>query len=414
MPTRTTVVAVALVVLCARHASAQTAPVVRAQSRVVTITDGLHVKKNYWYVMPERVPDVYHVEIPLQPHTVTFTTDRDTISFNVTFGSRHDFVIELADGRKARTQVRAEFKSLLSCGRTVGESPPGGDRIPFRLGDNDKIYVEGRINGGPVLNLQFDLGAGGSIIKKSSVSKVPMMFEDTIQLRNSDGVNTVPSSRSNRLELAGLRCDGIPFAVGNNMTDREDGLIGNALFQDKVVEIDHDRRVVAIHATLPWLSPDWIEEQLILDGVVPYVRGALSVDGVARAGWFLLDTGAYTSILNDARLAPATKVLRELRGLAGARNGPVLSVGGRTFPDPNYSAAAYDGDASALGLLGNDVLKRFNLMIDNRRGVVYFRPNAHLHEPFRNPEYYLVRLVAISVGLAAVALAVVIRRRRHR
>lgn len=46
--------------------------------------------------------------------------------------------------------------------------------IPFTLGDNDKIYVKGRINGGQDLDLQFDLGAGGSIIKKSAVSKARM------------------------------------------------------------------------------------------------------------------------------------------------------------------------------------------------------------------------------------------------
>ena len=402
--------ALAFVLLCARDGASQTLPVIRSHSRVVTITDGRHVKKNYWFVMPERAPDVYYVEIPRQPHAVTFTTDVESISFDVTFGSRHDFIIRLDDGREARTQVRAELKHPLSC------SPPTARAavIPFTLGDNDKIYVDGRVNAQPALKFQFDLGSGGSLIKKSSVAKANLTFDGTIQLRNSDGVNTVPSSSANQLELVGWRCDAIPFAVADNMTYREDGLIGNSLFQDKVVEIDYDRMTIVIHETAPALSVPWVKADMLLDGVVPFVAGTLAIDGVAREGWFLLDTGAYTSILNHERLSPLTKTWRELRGLTGSRTGPVLSVGGRTFTDTNYSARDYNGDPSSLGLLGNDVLKRFNLVVDNRRGLVFFRPNAHRDDPFRNPEYYVARAVALAaLGVCAGSVWVMRRRKRR-
>ena len=245
MPPR--ILGLALVLLCVGDGQAQTIPVINAGSRVVTVTDGLHVKKNYWYVMPERTPDVYYAEIPRQPHTVTFTTDRESISFDVTFGSQHDFIIRLDDGRDARTQVRAELHQPWSCGPSNVDATRAAV-VPFTLGDNDKIYVAGRINARAAV-LQVDFGSGGSIIKKSSVPKVDMTFDGTIQLRNSDGVNRVPSSSANQLEIGGWRCDRVPFAVADNMTDREDGLIGNSLFHDQVVEIDYDRMAIVIRET---------------------------------------------------------------------------------------------------------------------------------------------------------------------
>jgi hypothetical protein len=129
----------------------------------------------------------------------------------------------------------------------------------------------------------------------------------------------------------------------------------------------------------------------------------------------MLDTGAYTSILNSDRLSSGSKLAGEMRRLLGPLSGqwrgPTLSVGGSSFSDTNYSARRYDGDESALGLVGNDVMKRFNLMIDNRHGAAYFRPNAHMADGFRNPERTLTRIVLLAVVMMAVA-AIAWRSRR--
>jgi hypothetical protein len=409
------IASLACVLLWTATASAQETPVVKTRSRTVTITDGLHVKKNYWYVMPERSPDVYYVEIPLRPHKVTFTTDVESISFDVTFGSRHQFVIKLDDGRDARTEIRTDFRNLLSARRK--DTGLVTSTIPFTLGDNDKIYLKGRFNGGPLLDLQFDLGSGGTIIKKASVPKANMTFDGTVTLHNSDGTNVVPSSRANRLEIEGLSWTGVPVAVADNMTHREDGLIGNVLFQDKVLEIDYDRMLIVVHDDLPALASAWKRDDVLLDGgVVPFVQGSLSASGSSRDGWFMLDTGAYTSILNSDRLGAAGKIASELRRLLGPlggdTRGPALTVGGHTFSNTNYSVRRFDGDASRLGLLGNDVLKRFNLVLDNRNGAVYFRPNARMADAFRNPERALAR--ALALGVMAITAGWFAWRRRRK
>jgi hypothetical protein len=391
-------------------------PVVRARSRVVTITDGHHVKKNYWYVMPERNPDIYYVEVPLEPHRVTFTTDVESITFDVSYGSRHAFLVRLEDGSEAHTEVRAEFRELLRHERPASAGD-GGDAIPFTLGDNDKIYVQGRVNGGPLLSLQLDFGAGGSLIKDTSVPKANMTFDGTITLRNSDGVNEVRSSSRNRLEIGNLVWHDVPFAVAGNMTHREDAIVGNSLFRDTVVEIDYRRMTLIVHAARPALGPEWRRQDMYLDGgTVPFTRGVLTVGGRSQAGWFMLDTGAYTSILNSPRLVSTTKIGTELRRLLGPLGGPPTEVSvtlaGETVSDINYSTRDYDGDPSFLGLLGNDVLKRFDVILDNRAGAVFLRPNHLRTEPFRNPERLVVRLGAVAVAVLGAGLAWRARRRK--
>lgn len=383
-------------------------PVVRARTRVATITDGHHLKKNYWYVMPERKPDIYYVEVPLEPHKVTFTTDVEAITFDVSYGSRHPFIVRLEDGTEAHTELRAEFKDLLRHERstTIGNV----DAIPFTLGDNDKIYLQGRVNGGPPLSLQFDFGAGGSVIKDTSVPKANMTFDGTITLRNSDGVNEVRSSSRNRLEIGGLVWRDVPFAVARNMTHREDAIIGNSLFRDKVVEIDYRRMTLVVHTARPPIGSEWRRQDMYLDGgTVPFTRGVLNVGGQRQEGWFLLDTGAYTSILNSPRLFNTTKIGGELRRLLGPLGGSppevTVSIAGETVSDINYSTRRYDGDPTSLGVLGNDVLKRFDWIVDNRAGVVFLRPNHHRTQAFRNPERLVSRLAAVFIVLVGAGVA---------
>ena len=386
---------------------------ISARSRTVTIIDGLHVKKDYWSVMPERNPDVYYVEIPRHPHTVTFTTDVDSISFQTTYGSRHDFVIALEDGTRAHTQIRAEYRNLLPYRRTR-DSGTSSPTIPFSLRDNDKIYVKGRINEGPELDVQVDLGAGGGLVNHASLPRLGMRFDTKIRLRNSDGDNEVASSSSNRLEIAGLVWDAVPFAVARNMTPREDAIVGNALFQDKVLEIDYDHATLTVHDAPP-PRPGWTSADMVLDGVVPFVRGTLAVDEDVRHGWFMLDTGAYTSILNTDRLGRSSKIAGELRrSLGGRAGGPAVGIAGRTFEDINYSVNGFNGNREALGLLGNDVLKRFNLVLNNRSGTAYFHINGRVSDPFRNPEHYLVRVLSIAAAAMVTMAAWLWRRRRRR
>lgn len=383
-------------------------PVVRARTRVATITDGHHLKKNYWYVMPERKPDIYYVEVPLEPHKVTFTTDVEAITFDVSYGSRHPFIVRLEDGTEAHTELRAEFKDLL---RHERSTPIGNvDAIPFTLGDNDKIYLQGRVNGGPPLSLQFDFGAGGSVIKDTSVPKANMTFDGTITLRNSDGVNEVRSSSRNRLEIGGLVWRDVPFAVARNMTHREDAIVGNSLFRDKVVEIDYRRMTLVVHTARPPIGSEWRRQDMYLDGgTVPFTRGVLNVGGQRQEGWFLLDTGAYTSILNSPRLFNTTKIGGELRRLLGPLGGSppevTVSIAGETVSDINYSTRRYDGDPTSLGVLGNDVLKRFDWIVDNRAGVVFLRPNHHRTQAFRNPERLVSRLAAVFIVLVGAGVA---------
>jgi hypothetical protein len=393
-------------------------PVIKASSKIVDIRDGLHFKKGYWYIMPEKRPDSYFVELPYKEHRVAFITDSDSISFDVKYGEVYDFIILLNNKDSCYTRIVTAYKKVISV--TGDHLPP--DTIPFTIGNNSKIYFKAKINDSEPLNVQFDLGAGGCVIKKSSIDKVKMNFDGSITLRNSDGINVVPYSSSNRLKIGSLEWDSIDFAVADNMTWREDIIVGNSLFQAKVFEINYDKKVILIYDTLPHLDPGYSKYDIILDGgTVPFLQGSLTINGEKTEGWFMFDTGAYTTILLTSSIPMTHKMYVEARKMLGLNRkkivllSPQLTVGTHSFSDFNYTVEKPGGDSALLGLLGNDLLKRFNVLIDNRNGHLYLKPNSLVNEPYANPEYYAVRVGSvILVLLIALILFIFYRRKRKK
>jgi len=382
-----------------------TRQVIRASSKIVDIRDGDHFKRGYWYIMPEKNPDYYFVEIPEKPHRVTFITDVDSISFEMEYGMEVDFIILLNGKDSCHTRISAKYRNLHPLTRKKNTSI--SDTLSFVLGGNDKIYLKGIVNGSHPLDIQFDLGAGGPVINKSSVEKVNMALDEIITLQNSDGINQVPSASKNILEIGNLIWDSVRIAVADNMTHREDLILGNSMFKNKIMEIDYDKKILVVHHALPTIGKSYSQHNLILDGAIPFVEGNLTFRGKTQKGWMLFDTGAYTSILNSEDVSATNKMLGEARKMIGLGNewsAPKLNIGSYALMGFNYSTQKMKGDGIQL-LLGNDLLKRFNLVLDNRNGFIYLKPNSLTKNTFSNPEYYVVR---IALGLLILLIGTLV------
>ena len=102
-------------------------------------------------------------------------------------------------------------------------------------------------------------------------------------------------------------------------------------------------------------------------------------------------------------------------GLDHESTAPWLSIGDYAFADFNYSLVDHAANDDQLGLLGNDILKRFNVILDNQNGFIYLQPNSLAQAAFSNPEYYLARGIAgVAASIAAGCAWFVYRRHRNR
>lgn len=84
-------------------------PIIKANSKVVSIKDGKTLYKNAWNIVPEEKLDIYVTSAK----NVTFYTDVDSISFKInTKVEKYDFIILLNGKDTARTQIKYQPSRL--------------------------------------------------------------------------------------------------------------------------------------------------------------------------------------------------------------------------------------------------------------------------------------------------------------
>jgi len=93
-------------VLCGHTLLAQEKlPTIMATSKSVDILEGNNFQKNAWTITPEAKPDIYTTSS--RGKTVTFYTDKDSISVKITPTTKFDFII-LLNGTAAWTEIKYE------------------------------------------------------------------------------------------------------------------------------------------------------------------------------------------------------------------------------------------------------------------------------------------------------------------
>ena len=361
-------------------AAQQNMPVIRANSKNVKIKDGLHFKPNFWVIFPETKPDIYYLDLPRKATLLTFITDMDSIVFNMNYGETKNFIVLLNGKDSCYTQISANYPKL----KTPEKAYPGNDTIPFTL-KNNRIYFKGRINGSALLNIQFDLGADAVNINKKSKGKININFDKKGNLLNSGGLQETNVSSSNGIEIQGLKWSNIELYETNNMSRFEDVIFGNSLFLDKIYKIDYENRVLILYEKPPETESDFVVQNMILDnGVRPAFEVTFKFDSQMYKDWFLFDTGnTGNGIVGNSFLVHNNLYdkFSNIIGFGGKKVAfiPQLMIANQTISDGVITLEKRKKNGSDYqfgGLIGNKILRRFNVIIDNRAGLIYLKPNG--------------------------------------
>jgi tetratricopeptide (TPR) repeat protein len=260
-------------------------------------------------------------------------------------------------------------------------------RVPFRFGRPDVPRITARVNGTDIEAI-LDSGAVLSIISERLAASVSVrslgtyegtfygLLGEPIQVHFGmlDTLNIGEMTISN-VPVAIMPDDKMRFLIGkkDGQQFNMDFLLGTNLLKEFRIELDFDRNRLTLKALTPADRRPDPDQNLFFEGFRPYVRGAIN-----RKGWYLfvLDTGSEITFLNETRLRtlPVQSLLGThsamLQGLGGTmkRGSKIEDVeigidrwGGKFKTLPMYASADKE---HAVGIIGQNFLKNFNVVID--------------------------------------------------
>lgn len=380
-------------------------PILKTNSETLSIQEGNVLFPSIWKVSPELEWDEYTVNKFTGNKKISFCSDIDTLTFDVVPNNKYEFIVSYKD-QKAKTRIITDTLNAgnldmlaLKYKRLNKDVNIKSDTIPFSIGADNRIYIEGKVNNSKPLKLIFDTGANSFAITTSLIGdKVAMKLDGETLNNGSDGSSIKQTSSGNTVEVRNLVWDNIIFTSIDYKNRDFDIVMGWTAFADKIVEINYDKKILVIHSSLKTITKGYKKmETMMIDGI-PYIKGAISVNIKNHSGWFEYDTGGNGSFYLSQKFTQTNKLNfsnLELKGTAissgsqGAKfksnvyHLPKLKMGDlETYEIPIYVAEKDPENLEYKDILGNDLLKRFNAIIDFKNYEVYLKPNQLLHSNY--------------------------------
>lgn len=279
-------------------------------------------------------------------------------------------------------------------------------RFPFKQFSGGVMVLQAKFGDIPdSLNFILDTGSGGISLDSSTCEEfgIPLRKSDTT-ITGIGGIRKVSFAFDQSLTLPGLKLEHLNFHVNNYEIlssvygEKVDGIIGYSFFSRYIVKIDFDSSMIEVYSPGKMDYPK--QGHVLHPAFTNLPIQWLNIKDKKSLGFnFYFDTGAGLCILLSEKFAKDSGILLKRRkpvitqaeGMGGklqmrltiikeVKIGPYKfkTVPAYLYKD-DYNVTAYPFTG---GLLGNDLLRRFNMIINYPNREIHLLPNSHFNENF--------------------------------
>lgn len=359
-------------------------PVIQAHSQSVSIKDGNFLRRDYWTLSPSAKPDIYYADRANKAKWVTFYTDIDSFRVEVMPNEKYDFVILLNGKDSCYTQIQSQQAPKLTFQKEKH------DTIPFFLSESHNICFKVCVNEKDTLTLMFDTGATGfPITKEAVIAKTTTLVADKVSVKQYQRLPVQTLQIGNRVWTK-------PQSFVNiNSGHGTDGHIGWDLFDGEILEIDYDKKIMITHASLPKSTEMYSKHEITFVRSLLCIEASLPTKKGNLNRLFLVDSGFDRAMMLDSSLQNVSKDWQYLSSATYSNASgqlfenkiylaPSLSIANTQMS--NIPAKQINGEnhiPSPINILGNELLMRFNTILDFQQDCIYLKPNSLWNLPYK-------------------------------
>ncbi len=288
------------------------------------------------------------------------------------------------------------------------EFPPAKfiTQFPFLQFSGGIMVIRATLDSFPdSLNFIMDTGSGGISLDSITAEKLHLKAEMSDKtVKGIAGIKPVRYIFHQTLHLPGLNVDNLDFHTNDYTILSEvygvqiDGIIGYSFLRQFILEIDSDSSTMRVYTPGRFRYPKGGYTMRPDFTTLPIVDLGIRDDHRVNSR-FYFDTGAglcfllSRSFITDSAFLDRTRkpVMTEVEGLGGKALMALtvikaVHVGPYTFRqvptyllDDEYNVTGYPDRG---GLIGNDILRRFNLIINYPFREINLMPNSHYKDLF--------------------------------
>lgn len=300
---------------------------------------------------------------------------------------------------------------LLLCGKLFAQQnnyPPARLLTTFKFEQlaGGIIILRATLNNLPdTLNFVLDTGSGGISLDTLTALYYRLPLEPSERtVRGIGGIKPVQYYKNGTLHFPGLDVDKLDFHINDYeiLTSvygmRIDGIIGYSFLRRYIVAIDYDKQLLSVYTpgtfSYPkkgsFLSPSFAS--------IPVTQHQVQDEKSYLLNLYF-DTGAGLCVLMTERLMKDSVFLSknkksvntQVEGLIGKINMRLTTMKKMRIGKFKFSKVpihVYDDSLNVLGyptvagLLGSDLLRRFNLVINYPERLIHLTPNTHIRDAF--------------------------------
>lgn len=351
-------------------------PLIKASAFKATITEG-EDEISAWYLDARIKPDVFTMSKTINAKKLKFKTDIDSISLKLKPGQSFEFIVLLGDSDSCYTKIVCPSVKNFSY-----LEPAVHDTIPFVLSPYNNIIVKSIVNDKDTLNLKFDTGTNGFLLTNETlVNKVD-----------------IPKLDKNKFQIGKQifeKQEIFPVVLSGQGSD---GRFGWNIFDGMIVEIDYDLNLFIIHSKLPKINKAFRKFDMYYAHTLLSMDGALQIKQKKFKSRFLFDNGYQRTLMLDQNVMQRQSFPKE--GLEVIKktvmqNGqgkeiPVITANNEIFKLGNFTLTnvpvqlmtTENPAGFETHIMGNEVLKRFNTILDFQKNKIYLRPNKLYNENY--------------------------------
>lgn len=285
-------------------------------------------------------------------------------------------------------------------GQIVDQTALIADTIPFKLTEHNNIAIESILNNNDTIDLMFHTGV-------SSISLTP---EQTEKLKNDEnkkstdaqswsGKKDIEYIENNQLKITHLEWNNLNVWLDLLSGPETNGKFGPHLFENKLIEINFDDLIIVLHLNkeeIKNLSEYQSFKMSTNDHDALFIEGTMAVNQANIENKYMIHSGYGGTIILDDQFYKKNSEINTLE-VIGENDlkdsfGNIIktkktlvekfSIGNIQFQNVPVSYFDSEIEIQQTSILGGEILKRMNMILDIKNMTLYAKPNQFSFNEF--------------------------------